>query len=388
MNARQVASTMGVADRDIRDMLHILMREQVGKGILVEVGKGRFMMPESDSDSGRKARGGERKGDRKGDRKGERKGDRKRSPQGEVVSGTIQITKYGKGYVSVPGEDEDIMIPKGNTGTAFWGDTVEVGWMRRGRKQVPYVSDVLKRARNLYVVMLQPVKDYAFGIPTDKRLHRDFLIPARFLNDAPSDVKVAVKLEDWASPDDPPIAQVVEVLGAPGVHEAEMHAILLEYGLPYHFPEDVEAEAEAIPKALDPAEIKKRKDFRGVTTLTIDPEDAKDFDDALSVRELENGHLEVGVHIADVTHYVRPGGRIEEEAVERATSVYLVDRTIPMLPEVLSNNLCSLRPNEDRYAFSAVFELDKEAEVVKEWFCRTVIHSNRRFTYAEAQERL
>ena len=197
-----------------------------------------------------------------------------------------------------------------------------------------------------------------------------------------------MRLVDWASPDDPPIAEVVEVLGAPGVHEAEMHAILLEYGLPYHFPEDVEAEAAAIPQELPAAEVARRRDFRKVTTFTIDPEDAKDFDDALSVQTLKNGNLEVGVHIADVSHYVRPGSRIEEEAVERATSVYLVDRTIPMLPEVLSNNLCSLRPNEDRFAFSAVFELDTKGEVVKEWFGRTVIHSDRRFTYAEAQERL
>ena len=377
LNARQVASTMGVADRDIRDMLHVLMREQAGKGVLVEVGRGRFMLPEQ---------GGSRRNADKGDRRGAKNGERPR--HGDVVTGTIQNTKYGKGFVSVPGRAEDITLPKGNTGTAFWGDTVEVGWMNRGRRKVPYVSRVVKRARKLYVVMLQPVKDYAFGIPTDKRLHRDFLVPTRFLHDAPTDVKVAVKLQDWASPDDPPIAEVVEVLGAPGVHEAEMHAILLEFGLPYHFPEDVEAEAVAIPQTLDPAEIARRRDFREVTTFTIDPEDAKDFDDALSVRDLDGGRLEVGVHIADVTHYVRSGSRIEEEAVERATSVYLVDRTIPMLPEVLSNNLCSLRPNEDRYAFSAVFELDKDGVVVKEWFGRTVIHSDRRFTYAEAQERL
>ena len=378
LNARQVASTMGIADHDMRDMLHGLMREQAGKGVLVEVGKGRFMMPDQGGRSA--ARGGR---DRGKDRKSGA-----RPQHGDVVTGTIQITKYGKGFVSVPGESEDLMLPKGNTGTAFWGDTVEVGWMNRGRRKVPYVARVVKRARELYVVMLQPVKDYAFGIPTDKRLHRDFLIPARFLHDAPTDVKVAVRLEDWASPDDPPIAEVVEVLGAPGVHEAEMHAILLEYGLPYHFPEDVAAEAETIPQELDPKEIGRRRDMRDVTTFTIDPEDAKDFDDALSVRDLDSGHLEVGVHIADVTHYVRPGSRIEEEAVERATSVYLVDRTIPMLPEVLSNNLCSLRPNEDRYAFSAVFELDKQGQVVQEWFGRTVIHSDRRFTYAEAQERL
>ena len=338
LNARQVASTMGIADTDIREMLHVLMREQAGKGVLVEVGKGRFMLPEKAGRDG--GRGDRRRG------QGRKEGGQRQ--HGDVVTGTIQITKYGKGFVSVPGESEDIMLPKGNTGTAFWGDTVEVGWMNRGRRKVPYVARVVKRARELYVVMLQPVKDYAFGIPTDKRLHRDFLIPARFLHDAPTDVKVAVRLEDWASPDDPPIAQVVELLGAPGVHEAEMHAILLEYGLPYHFPKDVEAEAETIPKELDPKEIKHRRDMRDVTTFTIDPEDAKDFDDALSVRDLDSGHLEVGVHIADVTHYVRPGSRIEEEALERATSVYLVDRTIPMLPEVLSNNLCSLRPNEDR----------------------------------------
>ena len=370
MNARQVASTMGIGDRDIQEMIHALLRELAGAGQLQEVGRGRFMMPERRDRQGRKggsdiSRGGQ-----------------------PPVQGTIQISAFGKGYVSVPGQGDDIAIAKGHTGTAFWGDTVEVGWMKRGRREVPFVADVVKRARDLYVVMIDPVKDYAFGIPTDKRLHRDFLIPARHLHKAPQDVKVAVRLVDWASPEDPPIAEVVEVLGAPGVHEAEMHAILLEYGLPYHFPEDVEAEAEKIPKTHDPAEIKRRRDFRKVTTFTIDPEDAKDFDDALSIVELKNGNVEVGVHIADVTHYVRPGGRIEEEAVERATSVYLVDRTIPMLPEVLSNNLCSLRPNEDRYAFSAVFELDKDAMVVKEWFGRTVIHSDRRFTYAEAQERL
>lgn len=375
MNARQVASTMGLADRDIRDMLHALMREQAGNGKLVEVGRGRFMLPDSAGQSGRGSRSAG-----------------KEKPQGRTggspVQGTIQISAYGKGFVSIPGRTEDIVIPKGHTGTAFWGDTVELGWMKRGRKEVPYVAEVVKRARELYVVMIEPVKDYAFGIPTDRRLHRDFLIPARFLHNAPTDVKVAVRLEDWASPDDPPIAEVVEVLGAPGLHEAEMHAILLEFGLPYHFPEEVEAEAAKIPTALPAEEIKKRRDFRGVTTFTIDPEDAKDFDDALSVKDLKNGNLEVGVHIADVTHYVRPGSLIEAEAVERATSVYLVDRTIPMLPEVLSNNLCSLRPNEDRFAFSAVFELDKDGMVVQEWFGRTVIHSDRRFTYAEAQERL
>ena len=309
-------------------------------------------------------------------------------PGPDAVVGRIEITRHGKGYVVVPGKDKDIAIGRGDTGVAFWGDTVEVAYREKGRKTYAYVAGVVERAQDLYVVKLQGVKDYAFGIPGNRHIHKDFLIPSRHLNGGEGGQKVAVRLVDWAHPDDPPIAEVVKVFGEPGINEAEMHAILVEFGLPYDYPEEVAAVADEIPSEIPQDEIDKRRDFREVTTLTIDPEDAKDFDDALSLRTLENGHFEVGIHIADVTHFVLPGGEIEAEAKKRATSVYLVDRTIPMLPERLSNNLCSLRPNEDRLAFSAVFEMDEKGEVHAEWFGRTVIHSDRRFTYAEAQERL
>ena len=309
-------------------------------------------------------------------------------PGPDAIVGRIEITRHGKGYVVIPGQENDIAIGRGDTGTAFWGDTVEVQHRTSGRKKYAYVAGVVARAQDLYVVKLQGVKDYAFGLPGNRHIHRDFLIPARHLNGGKPGEKVAVKLVNWSHTDDPPIAEVVQIFGEPGVHEAEMHAILVEFGLPYDYPEEVAAAAELIPSEIPADEIAKRRDFREVTTLTIDPEDAKDFDDALSLRKLENGHLEIGIHIADVTHYVQPGTEIEEEAKKRATSVYLVDRTIPMLPERLSNNLCSLRPNEDRLAFSSVFEMDEKGEVHGEWFGRTVIHSDRRFTYAEAQERL
>ncbi|MDG2426367.1 MAG: ribonuclease R [Flavobacteriales bacterium] len=319
-------------------------------------------------------------------RKRKRDADGKRGKGG--IIGRIEITRHGKGYVVVPGQENDITIGKGHTSTAFWGDTVEVRYESRGRKKYAYVSEIVKRAQDLYVVKLQGVKDYAFGIPGNRHIHRDFLIPARHLNGGKDGLKAAVRLVDWAHSDDPPIAEVVKIFGEPGLNEAEMHAILVEFGLPYGYPEEVAASAEEISGEIDAKEIAKRRDFRDITTLTIDPEDAKDFDDALSLRKLENGHFEVGVHIADVTHYVIPGSDIEAEAKKRATSVYLVDRTIPMLPERLSNDLCSLRPNVDRLAFSAVFEMDEQGEVHDQWFGRTVIHSDRRFTYAEAQERL
>src|SRR5690606_38380753 len=200
--------------------------------------------------------------------------------------------------------------------------------------------------------------------------------------------KVVVKMLGWRKGDKNPEGEIIQVLGAPGEHETEIHSILAEYGLPYHFPEEVEKEADTIDREIHESEVKKRWDMREVLTFTIDPKDAKDFDDALSIRKLSNGNWEIGVHIADVSHYVTPGSLIDEEAYQRATSVYLVDRVAPMLPEVLSNGVCSLRPNEDKYTFSAVFEMDDEAQIHKEWFGRTVTHSDRRFTYEEAQERI
>ncbi|MDA1336930.1 MAG: ribonuclease R [Bacteroidetes bacterium] len=355
LNHKQVASSMGILNHDTRRKIMDVMDEMGRDGRLEPLGRGKFVLAEI--------------------------------PQDDRPTGTIQITRHGKGYVMLP-DGNEIMIPKGYTGTAFWGDTVEVDWIRRGRRHTPRVKRVMERARKQYVVVIERVRDYAFGYPSDQRLHVNFFIGAPHLGGAEDGQKVIIEMIRWDDPSDAPSARVTEVLGRPGEHEVEMHAILAEFGLPYEFPEHVLEAASAISREVSPDELKRRRDFRGVTTLTIDPVDAKDFDDALSLKRLDNGNWEVGVHIADVTHYLKPGTALDEEARQRATSVYLVDRTIPMLPEVLSNDLCSLRPNEDRLAFAAVFELDEKANIVNEWFGRTVIHSDRRFAYHEAQERI
>ncbi len=353
-NPKQVAARLNIVNHDVRRALSELLDDLAREGALESLGRGRFLAAVRTQ---------------------------------ERVEGTIQITRFGRGFV-MQDNGEELSLSKGNTGSALWGDRVEVEWVRRGSRQLPRVSRVVQRLRPLIVVTIEQVRDYAFGHPADQRIHTDFFIPARHLGGAVTGEKVLVEMLDWASPEDLPTAAVVEILGKAGVHEVEMHAILAEFGLPYTFPPGVEEAAGEIRREIQPEELKGRRDFREVLTLTIDPEDAKDFDDALSLRALPEGGWEVGVHIADVTHYLQPGGVIDAEARVRATSVYLVDRTIPMLPEVLSNDLCSLRPNEDRLAFSAVFRMDDEARIQEEWFGRTVIHSQRRFTYAEAQERI
>src|SRR5690606_8180362 len=250
------------------------------------------------------------------------------------------------------------------------------------------VVEVVHRNKTRYTGIFQKSANekYGFVVMDNRTLHVDFYIPKEKFNGAEDGEKVVVELKDWPSDTDNPFGEIVQVLGKPEETGVEMHAILTEYGLPYQFPEDVENEARELDVAIYEEEIKNRRDFRKITTFTIDPKDAKDFDDALSIQKLENGNWEIGVHIADVTHYVQPGTLLEKEAYNRATSVYLVDRVVPMLPENLSNVACSLRPNEDKYTFSAVFEMDDNAKVLNEWYGRTVIHSDRRFTYEEAQE--
>lgn len=365
LNHKQISGALGILNHDVRRAVMALMEELAEKGQLDDLGRGRYVMaaPEFDPSAG----GNE---------------------------GTIQISRMGTGFVRMA-DGNEIRVPKNNTADAFWGDTVEIEWWQRGRRSTPRVKRVTKRLREHYVVTVTLVRDYGFGKPSDQRLHTDFFIPARHLNGATEGDKVLLSLQQWDDPRDQPVGCVVEVLGQQGEHEVEMHAILAEFGLPYQFPAEVSAAAQAFQASdpdnlhgLDPKEVARRRDFREVLTMTIDPADAKDFDDALSLQKRENGHWEVGVHIADVTHYLQPGSVLDREAVSRATSVYLVDRTIPMLPEVLSNDLCSLRPHEDRFAFSAVFEMNEDAEVVNRWFGRTVIHSDRRFAYEEAQERL
>jgi len=287
-------------------------------------------------------------------------------------------------------EKEDIWVAKEDLLGAMDDDVVKVVLKakRHGKHAEGKVVEILTRYRDEFVGRLEMSTRYGFVIPDFKKMFHDIYVHINDLNGAKHNDKVIVKITQWPERDKKPEGVITRVLGRAGEHNAEIHSIIAEFGLPLEFPEAVENEAEAIPEEISEKEIKKRKDFRNITTFTIDPFDAKDFDDALSLRTLSNGNYEVGVHIADVTHYVDTEGILEEEAQDRATSVYLVDRTIPMLPERLSNGLCSLRPNEEKLTFSAVFELNEEGEVLKEWFGRTIIYSDRRFTYEEAQERL
>ena len=306
----------------------------------------------------------------------------------KTVDGKIELFKDGFGFVSYEGGETDIYIGPSETLDAMSGDTVRVKITSvRGRSRRPEgkVLEVLERARTEFVGTLETNDAGRFIVqPDDYKVPFHFRIHPDQLNDAEEGQKVIVRFVEWSRKN--PDGEIVRVLGKAGENETEMHAILLQFGFEPEFPEGIEAEAEAIPRKITAAEIKKRRDIRDITTFTIDPVDAKDFDDALSYRILDNGNLEVGIHIADVAHYVKPGTKLDQEAQKRATSVYLVDRTVPMLPEALSNFLCSLRPNEDKLAFSAIFELDQNAHVANQWFGRTVIHSDRRFAYEEAQE--
>lgn len=309
----------------------------------------------------------------------------------DTVTGIIDFNQAGNAYVSVEGMKEDIFIHSKNVKDALQGDQVLiVTYHFKGKKLEGSVLEVIKRNREEFVGTFQLInhKDFGFVVCDKKTINTDIFVPKGKIGGAKDGDKVVVKMVEWRQGEKNPEGEIVRVLGAPGEHETEIHSILAEYGLPYSFPEEVEREAEAIDREIREQEVAKRRDMRDVCTFTIDPKDAKDFDDALSIQKLDNGNWEIGVHIADVSHYVVPGTLLDEEAYDRATSVYLVDRVVPMLPEVLSNEVCSLRPHEDKYTFSAVFELDENADVVKEWFGRTVIHSDRRFTYEEAQERI
>ncbi len=307
---------------------------------------------------------------------------------GGYVVGKVDITSAGYGFVICDELEEDVFISQKNLHQALHGDTVKVYLFARKRKPSVEgeVVEIIERARNTFVGILEITDRYAFCIADSRQMPYDIFIPKENLKNATDGQKVLVQITDWPQRAKNPFGEVIEVLGLPGEHETEMHAILAEYGLPYHFSNEVEEAAQAIPEKITERDYAERRDFRNITTFTIDPADAKDFDDALSFQQLPNGNIEVGVHIADVTHYVKKKGVLEEEAFARATSVYLVDRVVPMLPERLSNFICSLRPHEEKLCFSAVFELNKDAELQNEWFGRTVIYSDRRFAYEEAQQ--
>ncbi|MEI2675141.1 MAG: ribonuclease R [Chitinophagaceae bacterium] len=307
-----------------------------------------------------------------------------------TMVGIVDMTQSGSAYVIIDGHLYDVYVPSHKTNRAFNGDTVRVKITALGKKKKPdgEIVEILKRGKELFIGKVDINDKFAFGITDDRFNNYDFYIPNEEIkkHKIVSGDRVIMRIKDWPPTMKNPIAQIVSKLSQPGNHSSDMEAILVETGINYIFPKEVEQQAEEFPTEITKAEIKRRRDMRDIFTITIDPYDAKDFDDAISYRKLENGFIEIGVHIADVSHYIIPDGPIDKEAYSRGTSVYLVDRVIPMLPEKLSNNVCSLRPHEEKLTFSAIFEMDDKGHIVNEWFGKTVIYSDRRFTYEEVQE--
>lgn len=305
----------------------------------------------------------------------------------DYYEGKIDMTGRKTAYFVCPDLEEDVFIPTNNLNHALDKDTVKVYVYnrRKGRRPEGEVIEVIERNKTDFVGVIDIQKNFAFVSTANPKMYTDIFIPKDKTGEAEQGDVVLVHIEDWPSRADSPFGTVVKVLGKPGEHDTEIHAILAEYGLPAEFPIEVETYAQKIDTTIHESEIAKRRDMRDTLTFTIDPKDAKDFDDALSFKKLENGNYEIGIHIADVSFYLEEGTVLDDEAYQRATSVYLVDRVVPMLPEVLSNYACSLRPHEEKYTFSAIFEITEKAQVVNQWFGRTVIFSDQRFSYEEAQ---
>lgn len=353
VNYRQISGSLSIKDPETRKLINVVLQELAEDGYLDQISRGKFKL---------KARTGK-------------------------VTGVIEMQPQGFAYAISDELDQPVVISSRNLKHAMEGDKVRVHvYASRKKHDIEgEVTEILERAKSIFVGTVETTKNFAFLIPAGK-VSFDIFIPKEKLNGAKNGQKAIAEIKDWPPKARSPFGEIVEVLGDTGNNDAEMHAILAEFELPHKFPKNVDKAAEKIPLEISDEEIKKRRDMRKTTTFTIDPDDAKDFDDALSLKKLSNGNWEVGVHIADVTHYVRPNTIIENEAQDRATSVYLVDRVVPMLPERLSNGVCSLRPNEDKLCFSAVFEITEQAKIKKQWFGKTLIHSDRRFTYEEAQE--
>ena len=352
-NYKQIAAKIGIIDTDGKNQIIRKLGELAVSKKVVEVEKGKFKVNE------------------------ERK----------YHFGNIDLTSNGNGYFICDDFEDDIFVPNVNLNQALQDDYVRVYVYkkRKSEKLEADVVEILERNKSEFVGTLQMSKNYGFVLPDNHKMYADIFISKSKLGDAEDGDKVLAKITDWPENSKNPFGKIIDVLGKPGEHNTEIHSILLEYGLPYEFPTEVEKEAESLPIEITEEEISKRRDMRKDLTFTIDPKDAKDFDDALSFVILENGNYEIGIHIADVSHYVQPKTILDDEAYSRATSVYLVDRVVPMLPEMLSNGVCSLRPEEEKLTFSAVFELDKKAHIVNQWFGRTVTYSDKRFAYEEAQ---
>ena len=305
----------------------------------------------------------------------------------DYYEGKIDMTSRRTAYFICEELEDDVFIPTNNLNHALDKDKVKVYIYnrRKGRKPEGEVIEIIERTKTEFVGVIDIQKNFAFVSTANAKMYTDIFISKEKYNSAEQGDVVLVKIEDWPKKADSPFGTVIKVLGKPGEHNTEIHAILAEYGLPYDFPIEVEVFAQKLDTSIHLEEIAKRRDMRDTLTFTIDPKDAKDFDDALSFKKLENGNFEIGIHIADVSHYLQEGTILDDEAYHRGTSVYLVDRVVPMLPEVLSNFACSLRPNEEKYTFSAIFEIDHKATVLNQWFGRTVINSDQRFAYEEAQ---
>lgn len=355
LNYKQIAAQLNLSDSESKETIQFILQDETFKGNLIEPQKGKYLVKELKT----------------------------------FVTGKVDMTADGSAYIVSEDEfEDDIYVAPRKLRTALHGDIVKVYayGKNKGRKKDGEVVEIIKRAKMEFTGIVKLSEKFAFFIPDDRKMLHDIFIPLSDTQGAQNGDKAIAQIVEWAEEAKNPTGRIKQVLGKPGDNNAEMNAILADYGFPLEFPEKVEAEANAIPDEITKSDLANRRDFRNTLTFTIDPFDAKDFDDAISYKKLDNGNVEVGVHIADVSHYVKPDSELDKEAFERGTSVYLVDRVIPMLPERLSNGVCSLRPKEDKLCFAAVFELDAEANVVNQWFGKTIIHSDKRFSYEDAQE--
>ena len=354
-NYKQIAAKLGVNDSSSRNQIIKKLTQLKAKNEIEEVDRGKF----------------------------------KAIVNTEYHIGILDLSAKGNGYIICDDFEEDVFIASNNINKALNGDQVEFyAYKRRHRgKSEGEITNIISRSKTEYVgkIQIHDKKNFAFVVCDSNKMYKDIFVPINKINKAQDGDKVLVSLEDWPEKADSPNGRVIQVLGKPGEHNTEIHSILAEYGLPLEFPEEVEAYSNNLDISITKEEIAKRRDMRKDLTFTIDPKDAKDFDDALSFKVLDNGLYEIGIHIADVSHYVQPGTILDDEAYERATSIYLVDRVVPMLPERLSNGACSLRPHEEKYTFSAVFTMNDKCEIKNEWFGRTVTYSDARFAYEEAQ---
>jgi ribonuclease R len=354
LNYKQISSRLNLKDPAQRALIIDVLNELVRSGQVTEVQRGKYKM----------------------------------KMRGSHITGIVQMTRSGSAYILSEETKDEVYINSRNLNRALDGDKVKVYvyGRREGQKLMGEIVEILEQRERTFVGTIERSSGYYFLIPDNRGMPYDIFIHPKNLKGAEEGQKVVARITEWPPTAKNPFGEVIDVLGEAGTHEAETHAILAEFELPYKFPENVLKAAEHVPGEITEEEISLRRDFRQTTTFTIDPADAKDFDDALSISQLPNGNWEIGVHIADVSHYVKPFSEIDKEAFARSTSVYLVDRVVPMLPERLSNELCSLQPHKDRLCYSAVFEMNEKAEVLEQWFGRTIIHSDRRFSYEEAQQ--